>query len=56
MVIGDGWNDLPMFRIAGHAIAMQGAPDELLALATTVVPAIENDGAAVAIDQYVLNA
>ena len=56
MVIGDGWNDLPMFRIAGHAVAMQGAPDELLALATTVVPAIENDGAAVAIDQYVLNA
>ena len=30
--------------------------NELLALATTVGPAIENDGAAVAIDQYVLNA
>ena len=56
MVIGDGWNDLPMFRTAGHAIAMQGAPDELLALATAVVPSIENDGAAVAIQQYVLNA
>jgi hydroxymethylpyrimidine pyrophosphatase-like HAD family hydrolase len=56
MVIGDGWNDLPMFRAAGHAVAMQGAPDELLALATAVVPNIENDGAAVAIEKYVLNA
>lgn len=56
MVIGDGWNDLPMFRAAGYAFAMQGAPDELLALATAVVPDIENDGAAVAIQQYVLEA
>ena len=56
MVIGDGWNDLPMFRAAGHPVAMQGAPDELLALATAVVPGIENDGAAVAIEKYVLNA
>ena len=56
MVIGDGWNDLPMFQTAGQAIAMQGAPDELLALAIAVVPSIENDGAAVAIEQYVLEA
>ena len=56
MVIGDGWNDLPMFRTAGHAVAMQGAPDELLALAAAVVPSIENDGAAVAIEHYILNA
>jgi len=56
MVIGDGWNDLPMFRVAGHAIAMQGAPDELLALATAVVPNIENDGVAVAIEKYMLEA
>ena len=56
MVIGDGWNDLPMFRTAGHPVAMQGAPAELLALATAVVPGIENDGAAVAIQQYVLEA
>jgi len=54
MVIGDGWNDLPMFCAAGHTVAMQGAPDELLALATAVVPDINNDGAAKAIEQYVL--
>ncbi|NQW21762.1 MAG: HAD family phosphatase [Chloroflexi bacterium] len=55
MVIGDGWNDLPMFRIAGTRIAMQGAPQEMLELASAVVPNIEHDGAALAIEKYVLN-
>jgi HAD superfamily hydrolase (TIGR01484 family) len=55
MVIGDGWNDVPMFKVAGIPIAMSGAPDELLQLAVAVVPDIDNDGAAQAIKQYVLN-
>ena len=55
MVIGDGFNDIPMFRLAGTSIAMDGAPAELLELADDVVPDIDHDGAAMAIEQYVLN-
>ncbi len=55
MVIGDGLNDIPMFQIAGIAVAMDGAPAELLELAVGVVPGIGNDGAVTAIEQYVLN-
>ncbi|WP_010631853.1 Cof-type HAD-IIB family hydrolase [Sporolactobacillus vineae] len=29
VVFGDGENDLPMFRIAGHSVAMQNAPDAI---------------------------
>lgn len=29
LVIGDGENDLPMFRIAGHAVAMKNAPEAI---------------------------
>ena len=54
MVIGDGYNDLPMFEVAGIPIAMAGSPPELLALAVDVVPGIDDDGAALAIKQYVL--
>jgi len=55
MVIGDGWNDVPMFEIAGTAIAMEGASATLLELATATTPSIDHDGAALAIEKYVLN-
>jgi len=55
MVIGDGWNDLPMFDVAATRIAMQGAPQEMLDRATEVVPGIAHDGAVLAIEKYVLN-
>ncbi|TGA97815.1 Cof-type HAD-IIB family hydrolase [Sporolactobacillus shoreae] len=29
LVFGDGENDLPMFQIAGHAVAMKNAPDHI---------------------------
>jgi len=34
---------------------MEGAPQELLERATEVVPGIDQDGAALAIEKYVLN-
>ena len=52
MVIGDGWNDVPMFEVAGISMAMDGAPSELLDIATGVVPDIDNNGAVNAIEQY----
>jgi len=55
MVIGDGWNDVPMFDVAGTRIAMEGAPQEMLERATEVVPGIDHDGAVLAIEKYVLN-
>ena len=55
MVIGDGWNDMPMFDVAGTRIAMEGAPQEMLEMATEVVPGIDHDGAVLAIEKYVLN-
>lgn len=55
MVIGDSWNDIPMFEIAGTPIAMEGAPAEILDLAVGVVPGVDHDGAATAIELYVLN-
>jgi hydroxymethylpyrimidine pyrophosphatase-like HAD family hydrolase len=55
VVIGDGFNDIPMFKVAGTSIAMDGAPAELLELANAVAPSIDHDGAARAIENYVLN-
>lgn len=52
--VGDSYNDLPMFAAAGLAIAMGGAPDELQRLASHTAPAVENDGLAYAIDNYIL--
>ncbi len=51
---GDSYNDLPMFRACGLGVAMAGAPDELLALADYVAPSVDEDGLAVAIDEFVL--
>jgi HAD superfamily hydrolase (TIGR01484 family) len=55
MVIGDGWNDVPMFKAAGIPVAMGGAPSELLELAVDTVPGINENGAAVAIERFILN-
>jgi HAD superfamily hydrolase (TIGR01484 family) len=55
MVIGDGWNDAPMFEVAGTSIAMEGAPTEVMEVATAVTPNIDHDGAALAIEKYVLD-
>jgi len=54
MVIGDNQNDLSMVRWAGWGVAMaQGHPDVRLA-ADTVAPPLSEDGAAVAIERFIL--
>jgi Cof subfamily protein (haloacid dehalogenase superfamily) len=52
--IGDSYNDLPLLRAAGFAIAMGSAPDSLKAEADAVVADVEHDGVAEAIDRFVL--
>jgi Cof subfamily protein (haloacid dehalogenase superfamily) len=48
--VGDAPNDLPMLAIVGTAVAMGQAPDEVKAAAHVVVPEVDADGVAHAID------
>ena len=55
-VVGDQHNDVPMFRVAGHSVAMGNAPPDVAALATHRTTSNEEDGWAAAIDRFVLAA
>ena len=53
-VIGDMSNDLPMFAVAPHRIAMGNGIKELKRMATFVTDTNEHDGWAVAVEHYIL--
>lgn len=55
MTIGDNFNDLEMLQYAGVGIAMGNAPDAVKAVAHWVGPTVEEDGAAAAIEKFVLS-
>lgn len=52
--VGDSYNDLPMLRTSGTAIAMGNAPDEVKNEADHVAPSVEEDGLADAIERFIL--
>jgi Cof subfamily protein (haloacid dehalogenase superfamily) len=54
IAIGDSWNDAPLLKAAGFAVAMGSAPPELRRLADVVVGDLAHDGVAEAIDKCVL--
>ena len=54
MAIGDSFNDLPVFEVAGLSVAMGNAPEDLKQLADWVAPPVEKDGVAVAIEKFIL--
>lgn len=54
MAVGDQHNDLEMISAAGVGVAMGGAPPEVLAAARHVTASVEEDGAARAIETFVL--
>jgi Cof subfamily protein (haloacid dehalogenase superfamily) len=54
LAIGDSYNDLPLLRAAGFAVAMGSAPPELKSEADAVVGDVEHDGVAEAIRRFVL--
>ena len=51
---GDSYNDLPLLEASGLGIAMGDAPDGLKSIADYVAPTVEEDGLAVAIEEFVL--
>jgi hypothetical protein len=54
LAIGDNWNDVSMLEIAGSAVLMENAPEDLKALARTrnwrIAPANNADGVAYTIE------
>ena len=55
MACGDGFNDIPMMRYAGLAVAMENAQDETKEWADYIAPLNDEDGVAVAIEKFVLS-
>lgn len=53
LALGDGRNDLEMFGWAGWAVAMGQAVPEVIAAADEVAPSVDEDGAAVVLEDLV---
>ncbi|QMS91839.1 HAD family phosphatase [Nostoc edaphicum CCNP1411] len=54
MAIGDNFNDVEMLEYVGLGVAMGNAPAAVQAIARWVAPSVEEDGAAVAIEKFLL--
>ena len=54
LAIGDNENDIPMLRIAGQAVCMGQATTVVRAEADWIAPTLDEDGAAVALERYLL--
>ncbi len=55
MALGDSYNDLSMLGLAGLGVAMGQAPPEVRAVARALTLPNTEDGAALAIERYLLN-
>ena len=56
LAVGDSENDIPMLKAAGCGVAMGNASARLKAVADWIAPDIADDGAAVAMEKYILGA
>jgi Cof subfamily protein (haloacid dehalogenase superfamily) len=54
LAVGDSYNDVPLLRAAGFAVAMGSAPPDVRAEADAVVGDVEHDGVAEAIARFVV--
>ncbi|MBV7330461.1 HAD family hydrolase [Chloroflexi bacterium TSY] len=54
LAIGDSDNDIPMLETVGFAVAMGNASAGVKAVADWIAPSIDDDGAAVALNKFVL--
>jgi len=55
IAFGDAYNDVPMLEYAGYCVAMENAPDDIKQMCDHVTSSNDNDGVAVAIEQFVLS-
>ena len=55
MAIGDDYNDIDLVAWAGHGVAMGGSPGPLLAVADAQTAGVEDDGAALVLEELVRN-
>jgi len=56
MAVGDNFNDLEMLKYAGIGVAMGSAPTGVKEIADWVAPDVEQEGAAAAIEKFLLHA
>jgi hypothetical protein len=54
IAVGDGMNDLPLFKACGFKVAMGNAEPELKAIADYVAPSVEDDGIIDVIEKFIL--
>ncbi len=54
IAIGDGTNDIPVLSVAGLAVAMDNAPDEVKAVADFITLDVDHGGVAAAINRFLL--
>ena len=54
IAVGDGWNDVEILQAAGLGVAMGNAAPEVKAAADAVTEDCDHDGAALAIERYML--
>jgi hydroxymethylpyrimidine pyrophosphatase-like HAD family hydrolase len=54
LAVGDSFNDLSTFAVAGTKVAMGNAPDSLRQLADWVAPPVDEDGVAAVIERFIL--
>lgn len=54
VAVGDGINDVPLFSIAGLAVAMGNAPDEVKAMADHITLDVDHSGLAEAIKKFLI--
>ncbi len=54
IAVGDGMNDLPLFKACGFKVAMGNAGPELKAVADYVAPSVEDDGIVDVIKKFIL--
>lgn len=54
LAVGDSFNDIPIFEVAGTSVAMGNAPAELCKLANWIAPPVEEDGVATVIERFIL--
>jgi 5-amino-6-(5-phospho-D-ribitylamino)uracil phosphatase len=54
IAVGDGMNDLPLFKACGFKVAMGNANPELKMLADYIAPSVQDDGIVDVIEKFIL--